>query len=616
MSISEGKAKNRGMIFHLAHLPATGSAIGQFNDPETDEFIDFMVNSKQTHWIIQPLTPIGDDLSPYNTSSRFDRNKYFINLNQLATKEYGNLLNKADLPDDLPTTGFSILILRAQKDHRFETAYKNFKKLQDSSNLLKEFKLFCSQEGSLWLDNNSIYEGLIPEYGYDWRYWPDEFKFLPEKTEDKTFEEKVNYLIKYNIKNENIEKINQFRFEQFIFKKQFNEFKEKLDSHNIKLFVDLAYAISPNGKDVWSHKSIVELDDNFYPIRLTGCPPEMVDPTTQRWGQAVWNYQGKDYWKYQEDSIRFLLKEGCIRLDHFGGLVNRAAIPNKVSKDGRTLYGDSIFKPVEEGGFGPGYWEKHWLEDVSNFRNNKGENLIDMYLRVAKEEGFSPEDTFIVEDLGSVCATETFNAFMREYGTRLAGLRLPITYGIDVSIDAPKIIDHHNNDSNPYNIKGGIENVALLSGSHDPPALIEIIATLLESPDKDFGGGYVNSPMHFRAFCRQQLNINDDQFWDYRKINLECLKWIYRQPARHAQTTVSDALGIYFRPNMPGGWNGSEDKWYMKNTIDGLFNYWGRQFPKGFLTRDDKGGMYPGYKQNADQYISLMQELYPSEVLV
>jgi hypothetical protein len=611
--MATGQAKNRGMIFHLAHLPAKGSACGQLNDPETDDFIDFLAKSKQTHWIINPLTPIGDDLSPYNTSSRFDRNKYFINLNQLTSKQYGKLLEEFDLPDDLPLGGYSLNILKAQKDSRFKKAYLNFKKLKSNSKIVQEYEKYCLEEGEKWLDNNSIHEGIVENWGYDWKFWPNELKFLPEETHEKPFERKIKYLKKYDIPEYCIDIIEQFRFEQFIFNKQFREFKEKLDQNGIKLFVDLAYAVSQNGKDVWSQKDIVELDENYNPKRVTGCPPEVVYPMTQRWGQAVWNYNSKNFWKYQEDSIRHLLKEGCIRLDHFGGLINRGAIPTKWERDGKTLYGSAIFKPKEEGGFGPELWEDEWLEDVFDLTNNRNENLIDMYIRVAIEEGLDPKSTFIVEDLGSVCVTKACQNFIIKYQDTLAGLRLPVTYGIDLAINSPKLIDDPHNDSNPYNIKGGVENVALLSGSHDPPALMEVIDTLLDSTPLTFDGGYVNSPHHFRAFCQAELGITPDKLWDHYYVSREVLKWLYSKPARHVQTTISDALGIYFRPNIPGGWNGSENKWNMKNTIDGLFNYWGKQFPKGFLTRDDKGGIFPGYKERADLYIAMMNDLFPDE---
>lgn len=611
METNIGSTKNRGMMFHIAHLPAKGSAIGQFNDPETDYFIDFLARAKQTHWIINPLTPLGDDLSPYNASSRFDRNKYLINLNQLTSADFGSLLKEFELPDDLPTSGFTLKILQAQKDPRFQLSFDRFKALPSYAAIKNEYMDYCNAEGPTWLDNNSIFEGIASKFNRDWRYWLHEFKFFPEQTANKSFEDKLIYLTNYGLNQDQIDIINQFRFEQFIFNKQFKEFKQKLDNKGIKLFVDLAYAISPNGKDVWSKKDIVELDDNFCPLRMTGCPPEIAYPHTQRWGQAVWNYKSNAYWQYQEDSIRYLLKEGCIRLDHFGGLVNRGAIPTTWEEDGKVLRGAAMFKPKEEGGFGSGLWKEEWLEDVSNKANSKGENLIDLYLRVAEEEGLIPEDTFIAEDLGSVCATETFTEFMEKYGHKLAGLRLPISYGIDLVIDGVKDINHPYNDSNPYKIKGGVENVALLSGSHDPPALMEVIEILLTSEPKIFGDGMVNSPFHFRAFCKNELQLTDEQLQDYLLVSREILKWLYSKPARHVQTTISDALGIYFRPNIPGGWNGSHEKWEMKNTVNGLFSYWGRQFPKGFLSRDDKSGINPGYKERSEQYIALINELFP-----
>lgn len=72
----KGKVKQRGMLFHITSLPATRSYCGQFLDPETDKFIDFLQNSKQTHWILNPLSALSNDLCPYNASGRFSKNIY------------------------------------------------------------------------------------------------------------------------------------------------------------------------------------------------------------------------------------------------------------------------------------------------------------------------------------------------------------------------------------------------------------------------------------------------------------------------------------------------------------------------------------------------------------
>ena len=84
----KGQVKQRGMLFHISSLPATRSYCGQFLDPETDKFIDFLQRSHQTHWIMNPLFAIGEDLCPYNASGRFSKNIHLVNLNELTKNEY------------------------------------------------------------------------------------------------------------------------------------------------------------------------------------------------------------------------------------------------------------------------------------------------------------------------------------------------------------------------------------------------------------------------------------------------------------------------------------------------------------------------------------------------
>ena len=77
------------------------------------------------------------------------------------------------------------------------------------------------------------------------------------------------------------------------------------------------------------------------------------------------------------------------------------------------------------------------------------------------------------------------------------------------------------------------------------------------------------------------------------------------------QTTLSDALGIYWRPNIPGFWNGMKDKYLMKPIPQALLSFWSTVFPKDFLERDNIYGVNPGYKKAADDFVSMMNELYP-----
>ena len=91
----------------------------------------------------------------------------------------------------------------------------------------------------------------------------------------------------------------------------------------------------------------------------------------------------------------------------------------------------------------------------------------------------------------------------------------------------------------------------------------------------------------------------------------ELMKWHYtRKNVKQVQTTLQDALGLYFRPNIPGFWNGMEDKYKMKTTAEALLPFWSRVFPKDFLSRTEKTGINPGYKDLADNFIKMMDDLF------
>lgn len=622
-----GKAVCRGMWMHIAHLPAERSFIGQWLDPETNKFIEFLHKSRQTHWIMNPLTTLGEDLCPYSSPSRFDRNKYIVNLNKLTEKKYGSLLNESELPDDIPSNNFTLDMLKAQKDSRFEKAYERFKKLADTHPLKQEFAKF-QDENKFWLEDNAIYEGIsnfLNKVGCpgvspnNFTTWPDTLKFFPENTKGMSFDQKLNVLKKIKvgekqISDNELDKIGQFKFEQFLFDKQFKEQKEVLNKYGISLFVDLAYSVNPAGKDVWAHKNIVELDSNLRPKRITGCMPEGAIPNTQLWHNAVWNYDSPDFWRYQEESMTQMLKEGRVRIDHFGGFVNRGAIPAVITENGKTYNISDAIKPIEEGGLGTSYWRDEWLEDVSKKTNELGENLIDLYIRLAKENGLNPAQTFIVEDLGGVCCTQTFSEFMTQYKDKLAGLRLPYTYGIDTNLGKnDKDIGSAVNVHNPYLFLNDkhVENIALVSQSHDSESLMGVVEKLLKNKPEAWDGK-ANSPFHFRCFAKNQLKFVDSELNEVSEnsiynVTRKCLEWLYSRPARHVHTTISDALGLYFRPNIPGKWNGERSKFLMNPDEQQV---WNTRFSKGFLERDCESGINAGYKNKVDNFINFMQNLF------
>lgn len=619
----KGKVKQRGMLFHISSLPAERSYCGQFLDPQTTKFMDFLQKSKQTHWIMNPLFALGDDLCPYNAFGRFSKNKYLVNLNEFTKNEYGKLLKPSELPDDVTSPVFTMDMLKSQKDPRFEKAYDRFLKLDVNHPLKLEYKDFEKENNDLWLDTYASYSGIASVYGDNWLEWPKNLQTLPEsaKMQGKPLKDalitELNHELtdKTSVKNV-IKKIGLFKFEQFIYDKQFNEFKEDLKNRNIRLILDLAIGVNPNGVDVWAGKEMFLLDNNFNPTKVSGCPPEAAYPRTQVWGHALYDYDSPEFWDYQEASLRKMLRDGDVRLDHFVGYINRAEIPTTFNtSDGKILKSDEIFAPKEQGGMGKKFFRPEWVVRIDKKTNVYGENMFELFKRVAREEGLNPEDCYVLEDFGPLAETDAYKEFKKNFGTDFISQRIPIAMGIGENIKKGQ----PSNISSPQNLKNQ-NNIALLTGNHDLPPLKEYIDLLLDNKPKrimDFVdsklNGY-NSPAWFKHFCKTELKLTDEEMKDRDLVLEELMKWHYtRDNVKQVQTTLQDALGLYFRPNIPGFWNGMEDKYKMKTNAEALLPFWSRVFPKDFLDRTNHNGINPGYKDLADNYIKMMDNLYSNE---
>ena len=73
--------RGSGLLVHISSLPGK-YGIGTFGS-EAKAFIDFLVDSKQKYWQLLPLNPTSIGDSPYQSSSVYAFNPYFIDLEQL-----------------------------------------------------------------------------------------------------------------------------------------------------------------------------------------------------------------------------------------------------------------------------------------------------------------------------------------------------------------------------------------------------------------------------------------------------------------------------------------------------------------------------------------------------
>lgn len=592
---------------HITSLPAHRSYCGQFGDPQTHKFINWLKAAKQNIWIVNPLNALESDLCPYNASGRFSRNKFIVNLNKLVEQSYGCLLKKRELPDDISVPEFTLEMLEKQKNPRFALAYKRFLKLDETAPIKQEFRKFEAENNDLWLDSYANYDALSRKFGSNWHTWNKRLQTAPEtaKREGIPLEEKILQILGRKVSAKNYHnQIGLYKFEQFLYDKQFNELVEELNDNGIRLMMDLPIGVSPSGADTWSRKGIFLLDENFKPIKVSGCPSEGAYGYTQVWGHALYDYDSPEFWEYQEASLRQLLKAD-LRLDHFVGYVNRAAIPTTYTKaDGTVLKGSEIFKPVEDGGMGVGFFKKEWIENIDKKRSPKGENAFELFIRVARELGKNPEDTYILESFGPLAKTKAYKNFEKLYGANFISQRVPIAMGIGESNKALKKL---NSTESPTTTT---QPLAYLTGNHDMPSLREYIDKFIGKSTKRVSK---KSKEMFENFCKNELMLTEEEMKNPNIIFENAMKWHYTKNVKQVQTTIQDALGLYWRPNIPGFWNGMEDKYLMKPTPEALLPFWSKVFPKDFLERENLSGINSGYKSLADKFIEMMQELFPND---
>lgn len=589
---SKGVVTQRGLLMHITSLPASRSFCGQFGDLQTTKFINWLKKAKQTHWIMNPLNALEDNLCPYSSTGRFSRNKFIVNLNKLTGKEYGRILKHSELPDDVTVPEFTLDMLERQKNPRFKKAYERFKKLPETESIKKEYNNFVEEQDNLWLEDYANYDVLSRKFGAYWPNWDKKLQTAPEdaKAEGISLKDKILNVLGNKIdKKEYEDGVGLYKFEQFLYNKQYNEMADELAGKGIRLMMDLPVGVSSGGVDVWGKKNIFLLDKNFKPTKVSGCPSEKAYPYTQVWGHALYNYDSPEFWEYHEASLKQLLRNADLRLDHFVGYVNRAAIPVEYKKaDGTILKGNDIFKPIKDGGMGEGFFDNSWIEDIYNKKNPKGENVFEVFIRVAKELGLKPEETYVLEDFGPLAKTKAYKDFRKKFGKNFISQHVPV--GMDIC--------------DPKNKKHLNKNVAILTGNHDMPPLREFVDKLMD------GSLNKRAKKKFETFCKKELNLTEEEMNSKDAVYENLLKWHYTNDVKQVQTTLQDALGIYFRPNIPGFWNGMMDKFLMKTTPEALLPYWSRVFPKDFLTRDNQSGINPGYKSLADKFVQMMRDLY------
>ena len=124
--------------------------------------------------------------------------------------------------------------------------------------------------------------------------------------------------------------IGLYRFQQFLFFRQWQALKEYAHGKGIGLIGDMPIFVASDSTEVSAHPELFQLDEQCRPRVVAGVPPDYFATTGQRWGNPLYDwtaYQQSGYagWIARVKAALELVDR--IRLDHFRGFEAYWAIP-------------------------------------------------------------------------------------------------------------------------------------------------------------------------------------------------------------------------------------------------------------------------------------------------
>ncbi|MDR3322289.1 MAG: 4-alpha-glucanotransferase, partial [Synergistaceae bacterium] len=408
--MSTSRNRKLGMLAHISSLPGK-YGVGDLGETAL-EFARFLADSGCGAWQVLPLGPTSPAAghSPYSSPSAFAGNAILISPDILA--DWG-LIERRSLRRFEAAPGKKVDFDRAAaaKKEIINEAYFNFREKEAYKSCFKalsdEFWDFCVGE-SYWLEDYVLFCALKDTVGdVSWSEWPAEYRFRDWGGLDP-----------FKSDPDVAQKLDIYRFAQFVFYKQLRDLSEACKKMGVELIGDMPIYVGYDSADVWGHQDLFELDGDGRPVCVAGVPPDYFSETGQRWGNPIyrWSKMREDGFYWWLGRFRHLLLYlDRVRIDHFRGLLGYWEIP----ADEDTAVNGS-WRP------GPGWDFFHALRYC--FSGNSGRL------------------PFIAEDLGVM--TDDVLAAMDEFG--LPGMKvLHFAFGEGMPSN-PYVPHHHRRNSVVY----------------------------------------------------------------------------------------------------------------------------------------------------------------------
>ena len=314
-----------GILLHPTSLPGE-FGIGDMGC-QAYEFVDLLVEAKQTYWQILPIGPTGYGDSPYQCFSAFAGNTLLISPEKLVEAgllDAGVLKSKPDFPAHKVDYGG----VYDWKNKILPAAYHAFHQTT-SVELRGRFETF-NQENDWWLDDYALYRVLKAANDQKpWYEWSNELKLRDRKAIGR--EKEGLY-----------DRIQAEKFYQFLFFSQWSELRSYANSNGVKIIGDIPIFVALDSSDVWCNQEKFKLNADGSPKVVSGVPPDYFSKTGQLWGNPIydWDAMRADGFSWWIARVVAALKTvDVVRVDHFRGFAAAWEVPggDATAENGRWV---------------------------------------------------------------------------------------------------------------------------------------------------------------------------------------------------------------------------------------------------------------------------------------
>ncbi len=492
------------------------------------------------------------DASPY-TGTIFSNNPLFIDLEQLTTDEWHNILSTDTynaICENNPNknenrTAYSYIFNK--QEEALKEAFENFKKA-DCSELKSKFEEY-KQKNAFWLEKDSLYEALIVEHGND--YWPmwksetDKSLFNPQNEEQKSqYQARIDELKqKYN------DIIEYYSFCQFVISVQNDKSREYAQSKGLKMIADRQVAFSD--RDNWAYQAY------FLKGWCLGCPPDYFSKDGQMWGFPVMDPEKL----FNEDGSLgeggILMKElykkmftenpGGVRIDHMVGLIDPWVYVSgkkpKIEEGAGRLYSSPEHPVLSRYAIATEDELNHEVEadkeerilKLTDEQIRKYGRLVEKIVIGAAEEVGLDKDSIVCEDLGTL--TMPVVSVMKKYD--LQGMKL-------IQFVVPEKSEH------PYRCKNITPRSWAMVGTHDNEPIAMWANATVNTEAGYLNGKNLAEDLYPDASAEEREQIAVRVSKDAHFLTQLKLVELFACKAENIQVFFTDFLGLYDVYNRPG----------------------------------------------------------------